>query len=78
LENIFSGFHHILVVETNDEGIYGTGGQLANLLRGRFCQPNIRGINKTDGITWKVKEILAAVKEKTATSNNANGKPVKA
>ena len=24
--------------------------------------PAIRGINKTDGLTWKVKEILAAVK----------------
>ncbi|HLP76759.1 MAG TPA: 2-oxoacid:acceptor oxidoreductase subunit alpha [Candidatus Paceibacterota bacterium] len=64
LENIFSGFHHILVVEINDEGIYGNGGQLATLLRSRYCNAAIRGINKVDGLTWKVKDILAAVKAK--------------
>jgi 2-oxoglutarate ferredoxin oxidoreductase subunit alpha len=65
LENIFSGFHHVLVVEINDEGLYGFG-QLGGLLRSRYCDPKIRGINKTDGLTWKVKEILAAVKTKLA------------
>jgi 2-oxoglutarate ferredoxin oxidoreductase subunit alpha len=58
LENIFSGFHHVFVVEMNDEGFYGYG-QLAGLLRARYCDPRIRGINKTDGLTWKVKEILS-------------------
>jgi 2-oxoglutarate ferredoxin oxidoreductase subunit alpha len=77
LENIFSGFHHMLVVETNDEGIYGYGGQLAQILRARFCNANIRGINKTDGLNWKVKEILQAVKDKLALPSN-NGKAVKA
>ncbi|MCI0540658.1 MAG: 2-oxoacid:acceptor oxidoreductase subunit alpha [Verrucomicrobiales bacterium] len=57
LENIFTGFHHILVVEMNDEGLYGYG-QLAGLLRARFCDPKIRGINKTDGLTWKVRDIV--------------------
>src|SRR2546422_6703537 len=38
------------VVELNDEGIYGYG-QLAGLLRARFCDPRIRSINKTDGLT---------------------------
>lgn len=57
LENIFSGFNTIRVVEMNDEGLYGYG-QLAGILRARFCDPKIRGINKTDGLTWKVKEIL--------------------
>ncbi len=57
LENIFSGFNNIRVVEMNDEGLYGYG-QLAGLLRARLCNPKIRGINKTDGLTWKVKEIL--------------------
>jgi 2-oxoglutarate/2-oxoacid ferredoxin oxidoreductase subunit alpha len=57
LENIFSGFNAIRVVELNDEGLYGYG-QLAGLLRARFCEPKIRGINKTDGLTWKVREIL--------------------
>ncbi|HYG34774.1 MAG TPA: 2-oxoacid:acceptor oxidoreductase subunit alpha, partial [Clostridia bacterium] len=58
LENIFSGFNQVRVVEMNDEGLYGAG-QLATLLRARYCDPKIRGINKTDGLTWKVKEILA-------------------
>jgi len=57
LENIFSGFNNVLVVEMNDEGLYGYG-QLGGLLRSRFCDPKIRGITKTDGLTWKVKEIL--------------------
>jgi 2-oxoglutarate ferredoxin oxidoreductase subunit alpha len=67
LENIFSGFHHVLVVELNDEGLYGYG-QLAGLLRARYCDPRIRGINKTDGLTWKVKEILERVKAMLAAS----------
>jgi 2-oxoglutarate ferredoxin oxidoreductase subunit alpha len=57
LENIFSGFNAIRVVELNDEGLYGYG-QLAGLLRARYCEPKIRGINKTDGLNWKVREIL--------------------
>jgi 2-oxoglutarate ferredoxin oxidoreductase subunit alpha len=61
LENIFSGFHHVFVVEMNDEGLYGYG-QLAALLRARYADPRIRGINKTDGLTWKVKEVLERVK----------------
>jgi 2-oxoglutarate ferredoxin oxidoreductase subunit alpha len=61
LENIFSGFNHVLVVEMNDEGLYGFG-QLGQLLRARYCDPKIQGINKTDGLTWKVKEILERAK----------------
>ena len=65
LESIFSGFTHVVVVELNDEGLYGYG-QLAAILRARYCDPRIRAINKTDGLTWKVKEIfqlaLAATK----------------
>ncbi len=61
LENIFAGFNHIFVVEMNDEGLYGYG-QLGGLLRARFCDPKIRGLNKTDGLTWKVREILERAK----------------
>jgi 2-oxoglutarate/2-oxoacid ferredoxin oxidoreductase subunit alpha len=61
LEDIFSGFNHVLVVEMNDEGLYGFG-QLGGLLRARYCDAKIRGINKTDGLTFKVKEILERVK----------------
>jgi 2-oxoglutarate ferredoxin oxidoreductase subunit alpha len=61
LENIFSGFNHVLVVEMNDEGLYGYG-QLGALLRARYCDPKIHGINKTDGLTWKVRDILERAK----------------
>ena len=65
LENIFSGFNHVLVVEMNDEGLYGFG-QLGGLLRSRYCDPKIRAITKTDGLTFKVKEILERVKTNVA------------
>ena len=61
LENIFSGFNHIFVVEMNDEGLYGYG-QLGAVLRARYCDAKIQGINKTDGLTWKVKEIIERIK----------------
>jgi len=67
LEEIFSGFNAIRVVEMNDEGLYGYG-QLAGLLRARYCEPKIRGINKTDGLTWKVKEILERAKADIASA----------
>jgi len=60
LEKIFSGFTHVVVVELNDEGLYGYG-QLANVLRARYADPRIRAVTKTDGLTWKVKEILQRV-----------------
>ena len=65
LENIFAGFNHVLVVEMNDEGLYGFG-QLGQVLRARYCDPKIQGINKTDGLTWKVKEILERAKTNVA------------
>jgi 2-oxoglutarate/2-oxoacid ferredoxin oxidoreductase subunit alpha len=67
LENIFSGFNLIRVVEMNDEGLYGYG-QLGGLLRAAYCDAKIRGINKTDGLTWKVREILERVKTDIAAS----------
>jgi 2-oxoglutarate/2-oxoacid ferredoxin oxidoreductase subunit alpha len=45
--------------------LYGYG-QLAAILRGRYCDPRIRGINKTDGLNFKVKEILAALQSRLA------------
>jgi 2-oxoglutarate ferredoxin oxidoreductase subunit alpha len=66
LENIFAGFNHVFVVEMNDEGLYGFG-QLGGLLRARFCDPKIRGITKTDGLTFKVREILERAKANVAS-----------
>jgi 2-oxoglutarate ferredoxin oxidoreductase subunit alpha len=73
LEDIFSGFHHVLVAELNDEGLYGYG-QLAALLRARYCDPRIRGLNKTDGLTFKVREILAGV-QAALTATGASAQP---
>lgn len=57
LEKIFEAFNHIVVAELNDEGFYGNG-QFASILRARFADRKIQSITKTDGLTWKVKEIL--------------------
>jgi len=71
LEEIFAGFNHVFVVELNDQGFYGYG-QLAAVLRGRYCDPKIRGINKSDGLTWKVKEILQRVDEQLTALKQKN------
>jgi 2-oxoglutarate ferredoxin oxidoreductase subunit alpha len=60
LEKIFDGFRRIVVVEMNDEGLYGYG-QLATILRARTCNPKITGLNKTSGLTFQVREILEGV-----------------
>ncbi|HXR07349.1 MAG TPA: hypothetical protein VN765_08470, partial [Candidatus Acidoferrum sp.] len=65
LENIFAGFNHVFVVEMNDEGLYGYG-QLGGLLRARFCDGKIQGLNKTDGLTWRVREILERARSTVA------------
>jgi len=60
LRKIFKRFKRIIVAELNDEGLYGYG-QLATILRARYCMPNIWSLNKTDGLTFRVKEILEGV-----------------
>lgn len=66
LPEIFERFESIRVVEMNDEGVYGYG-QLAGLLRARYSNPKILGINKTDGLTFKVREIHDRIREDIAT-----------
>ena len=60
LEKIFAKFKRIVVVEMNDQGVYGFG-QLATILRARYCEPKIQSVTKTDGLTFRVKEILEGV-----------------
>ncbi len=60
MEDLFSGFKHVIVVEMNDEGLYGQG-QLATLLRSRFCDPKIKSVCKTDGLNFRVSEILERI-----------------
>jgi len=57
LDTIFARFKRVVVVEMNDEGLYGFG-QLATLLRARYCDPKIVSVCKTDGLTFKVREIM--------------------
>ncbi len=60
LEKIFKNFKRVVTVEMNDQGVYGYG-QLATLLRARYCEPKITSFTKTDGLTFRVKEILEGV-----------------
>jgi 2-oxoglutarate ferredoxin oxidoreductase subunit alpha len=60
LEHVFAGFDRIVVVEMNDQGLYGYG-QLASILRARFCDPKISSLTKTDGLTFRIKEILQGI-----------------
>ena len=60
LDKIFARFKRVVVVEMNDQGVYGFG-QLAMILRARFCEPKIESVTKTDGLTYRVKEILEGV-----------------
>ena len=57
LGEIFERFQRVVVVEMNDEGVYGFG-QLTTILRARFCNPRITSLTKTDGLTFRVREIL--------------------
>ena len=72
LEEIFARYRHILVVEINDEGLYGYG-QLATLLRSRYCNPAISSITKTDGLTYKVSEIVERVAVKLGLADTTVG-----
>src|SRR5437016_5893024 len=60
LEKIWPKFKRIVTVEMNDQGVYGYG-QLATILRARYCEAKIQSFTKTDGLTFRVKEILDGV-----------------
>ena len=62
LEKIWPKFKRIVVVEMNDLGVYGYG-QFATILRARYCEPKIESVTKTDGLTFRIKEILDGVFE---------------
>ena len=60
LEETFNRYRKIVVAELNDEGLYGFG-QFAMMLRARYANPAIVSVTKTDGLTFKVSEIVAGV-----------------
>jgi 2-oxoglutarate ferredoxin oxidoreductase subunit alpha len=74
LGKLFAGFKRVVVVEMNDQGVYGFG-QLATILRARYCEPKIQSVTKTDGLTYRVREILEGVFQRAFSRNgqSANG-----
>ncbi|NCG26782.1 MAG: hypothetical protein GWP42_04495 [Verrucomicrobiales bacterium] len=64
IDNIIEKFNKSIVIEMNDEGLYGYG-QLATLLRARYANPNIHSITKTDGLGYKIREIIAGIENIT-------------
>jgi len=60
LGEVFARYGKIVVAELNDEGLYGFG-QLAMMLRASLANPNIVSVTKTDGLTFKVSEIVIGV-----------------
>ncbi len=62
LEEIFLRFQHVFVVEMNDCDTNGCG-HLGRLLRAETCLKRIRGITKTDGLSFRVREILQRLPE---------------
>jgi 2-oxoglutarate ferredoxin oxidoreductase subunit alpha len=65
LEKMFAGYKHVIVVEMNDYGAYGFG-QLAMLLRARFADPKIKSVCKTDGLAFRVREIVTGIEKHLA------------
>lgn len=63
VEAILKRYKHVVVVEMNDSGLYGYG-QLAMLMRARYALPSIQSVCKTDGLAFRIREIVTAV-EKT-------------
>jgi len=72
LAEIFGRYRQVAVVELNDEGLYGFG-QLATILRGACALPTIRSVTKTDGLTFKVREIVEGVGKLIGLPNPAVG-----
>src|SRR4051812_43360496 len=60
LEKVWAKFKRIVVVEMNDQGVYSYG-QFATILRSRYCESKIESVTKTDGLTYRVREILENV-----------------
>jgi 2-oxoglutarate ferredoxin oxidoreductase subunit alpha len=65
LETIFTRYKHVVVVEMNDGGVYGYG-QLAMLLRAATADPRIKSVFKTDGLAFRIREIVTGVEKHLA------------
>ncbi len=67
LDHLWAKFKHVSVVELNDSGMYGYG-QLATILRGAYAEPKIQSICKTDGLTFRIREIVTGAEKVMAAS----------
>jgi 2-oxoglutarate ferredoxin oxidoreductase subunit alpha len=56
----------------NDEGLYGFG-QLATLLRARYSLPSIGSLTKTDGLTFRISEIVNGVLQRLGRAGTDGG-----
>ncbi len=57
LDRLWAKFKKVAVAELNDVGLYGYG-QLATLLRAAYAEPKIHSICKTDGLTFRISELV--------------------
>ena len=62
LDTIFNRYKHVIVAEINDYGVYGFG-QLAMLLRAAYALPHIQSVCKTDGLAFRIREIVTGVEK---------------
>jgi len=60
IDEIMSNFKRVIVIEMNDEGMYGYG-QLATLLRARYADNKIKSLTKCDGLNFKIRQIIAGI-----------------
>ena len=60
IDGIMSNFKRVIVIEMNDEGMYGYG-QLATLLRARYADNKIKSLTKCDGLNFKIRQIIAGI-----------------
>ena len=62
LGDLFKKYKHVVCVEMNDSGLYGYG-QLATLLRASLADPRIQSVCKTDGLAFRIREIVTGVEK---------------
>jgi len=67
LDRLWAKFKKVVVVEMNDYGLYGHG-QLAMMLRAAYADPKIQSVCKTDGLAFRIREIVTGV-EKVMAAN---------
>ena len=68
LYNILAGFEDVFTVEMNDSGLYGYG-QLAYHLRAACGCPHIASFTKTEGLAFKVSEVMESVRAHLAETS---------